>query len=65
MGFKDLGTVAAEDVPGYSRCPVLPPANDQLAWQASVASSLLATFQQDNQPDPGPVRAGAAPAPWS
>ena len=48
MGFKDLGAVAADDVPGYTPFPVLPPANDGLSWQASIASSLLATFQEDN-----------------
>ena len=48
MGFKDLGAVVADDVPGYNPFPALPPANDELSWQASVASSLLATFQEDN-----------------
>ena len=48
MGFKDLSTTAADDVPGYDPCPALPPANDGLSWRASVASSLLATFQENN-----------------
>ena len=48
MGFKDLSAMGVADVPGYAPCPALPLASDEISWQASVALSLLATFQEDD-----------------
>ena len=48
MGLKDLSAVGAADVPGYTSCPALPLANNELSWQASVATSLLASFKENH-----------------
>ena len=48
MGFKDLSAVGVADVTGYPPRPALPVESEEVSWQASVALSLLATFQEDN-----------------
>ena len=48
MGFKNLGDVQAEAVPGYNPNPVFPQLDEELAWRASIAMGLLATFKQEN-----------------
>lgn len=48
MGFKNLGEVDLDSVPGYNPHPILPPPHDEMSWQASVAMSLLATFMDEN-----------------
>jgi hypothetical protein len=46
MGFKNLDDEPGADaVPGYNAHPDLPSPDDGLAWQGSVAMSLLASFK--------------------
>ncbi len=46
MGFSNLDQAGAGTVTGSNPAPRVPTAQDEVSWRASVAMSLLATFQQ-------------------